>query len=547
MKLNPHAVCVLVLIILTTGKCLAQDTTAQRREELPKLEIPEITIVGKKAITLPFARKGEIYDVNVYDPPPPDTSLLAEGPVIPLPIGALPRVEAPEIPWRLAMDGGFGSFATGTAHGYFDYRTRRWGLGVTGGYRTTNGHTANASGNGTDFGVSGYSLITTDNDFLGTFRAATGINYTSEEYGLFGIPDPRIDRSRRGADLYGRIESLNRRGGSLRLALSSNFWDVTDRNAGSAIDSNVSVVSPKLAAGFGIDVNNNLRFNTGLEFSSISLDYPGLTQSPSLVGFSGSVRMRLDGGWSATVGGMVSRGTDQTTATTTLAAPLAQLDWRIDTSREVSFWYQPSLKLATYDEHIRRNPYLIRDIALRPERTAIDLGGSFRHNVGAFAVELRGSFAKTGDRSITLADSLGRLSLGYVDADQTTLDAQGTLAPIDRARLKFGATIQRAVHDGTQLPMVPLVLVTGRGELDLVREVMLWSSLEFQSKRNVDLAGDRSLEPVYLIGAGASARIIPRVVVSFEVANLLDTKYEWWSAYRAPGIQFGLEAKVNLR
>ena len=42
------------------------------------LLFPEITIVGKKAITLPFARKGEIYDVNIYQAPPPDTLLLGE-------------------------------------------------------------------------------------------------------------------------------------------------------------------------------------------------------------------------------------------------------------------------------------------------------------------------------------------------------------------------------------------------------------------------------------------------------------------------------------
>src|SRR5207249_363497 len=76
----------------TTGQSTAvRDTVGA----MPRLEIPEITIVGKKAITLPFARKGEIFDVNIYDAPPPDSSLLEDRPSIALPIGALPRYDEP--------------------------------------------------------------------------------------------------------------------------------------------------------------------------------------------------------------------------------------------------------------------------------------------------------------------------------------------------------------------------------------------------------------------------------------------------------------------
>ena len=61
-----------------------QKVQTQRRD-MPRLEIPEITIVGKKAITLPFARKGELFDVPIYDAPPPDSSLLLERPPVMMP------------------------------------------------------------------------------------------------------------------------------------------------------------------------------------------------------------------------------------------------------------------------------------------------------------------------------------------------------------------------------------------------------------------------------------------------------------------------------
>ena len=92
---------------------------------LPRLEIPEITIVGKKAITLPFARKGEIYDVNVYEAPPPDTGLLGGRESVPLPRGTLSRYEEHQVPWRASVEGSFGSFSTGSVGGYFDYKRDR--------------------------------------------------------------------------------------------------------------------------------------------------------------------------------------------------------------------------------------------------------------------------------------------------------------------------------------------------------------------------------------------------------------------------------------
>src|SRR5713226_4271677 len=82
-----------------TAYCQQQDSLKQK-EEMPKLEIPEITIIGKKAITLPFARKGEIYDVDIYEAPQSDSSLLGQPPSMSLLKGSLPRYRQEEMPWR---------------------------------------------------------------------------------------------------------------------------------------------------------------------------------------------------------------------------------------------------------------------------------------------------------------------------------------------------------------------------------------------------------------------------------------------------------------
>ena len=60
-----YLVRILPLIICLAATLHAQvagTVSDSARTTMPSLELPEITIVGKKAITLPFARKGEIFD-----------------------------------------------------------------------------------------------------------------------------------------------------------------------------------------------------------------------------------------------------------------------------------------------------------------------------------------------------------------------------------------------------------------------------------------------------------------------------------------------------
>ena len=116
---------ILSLVIMTVAE--GQDNPARvDTTAMPRLEIPEITIVGKKAITLPFARKGEIYDIDIYEVSPPDTSILESRPAMSFPIGSLPRYEEPLIPWHVSAEGSFGSFSTGHLRAYVDYKGKRW-------------------------------------------------------------------------------------------------------------------------------------------------------------------------------------------------------------------------------------------------------------------------------------------------------------------------------------------------------------------------------------------------------------------------------------
>src|SRR5207245_3006151 len=132
---------------------------------------PEITSVGKKAITLPFARRGQVYDVDVSEAPPADSSILGQPPSMSLLSGSLPRYEQREMPWRFSAEGSLGSFTTANARGYFDYKGQQWGIVGDGGLRTTQGHTRNASASAFLANAAFRSIVATDNELVNTFSA----------------------------------------------------------------------------------------------------------------------------------------------------------------------------------------------------------------------------------------------------------------------------------------------------------------------------------------------------------------------------------------
>jgi len=216
--------------------------------------------------------------------------------------------------------------------------------------------------------------------------------------------------------------------------------------------------------------------------------------------------------------------------------------------REWIFWFQPELHLTTYDEHIRENPYLVREILLSPEKRPIRLGTVLSYRTDRAAIQLRGSFTHSNNRDITLADS-GRIRLEYADADQIAIEGSGSIDLPSGTKLKCTGIVQPGHETGTsvQLPMIPIMQLNGRAEQGLGIPAALWASAEYMSRRNVDRAGNKTLGDVFLLGCGASTRAIPRTVVSFGIGNLLNTGYELWSGYSAPGRQFTLEAKVNLQ
>jgi hypothetical protein len=543
-RINIFIVAVICFIVDLHGQNqpAQPDTTS-----MPRLEIPEITIVGKKAITLPFARKGEIYDVNIYEAPAPDSSILEKRSGLTPPIGELPRYEEPLVPWHISAEGGLGSFSNGNLRAYVDYLGRHWGVYGNGGFRSTGGHTTNSSGSEVDGEVTAHSLVETDNDVLRSFRVSGGMKFEYDSYGMFGIQDTvaKPDRSKNVFSLNAQMGSLDRETNAIDFGISTDIISITDTHSGH--DSDITAASPDIHGSFAT-VIDDVRITTLVGYQSSSLNYHQSIESPSLFKFSAGAQWQLFPKWYLHVGAGYFSGGGSDGVNRSLFLPFASVKWTLDNDRVVSFWYKPEMRLASYRSLFQQNPYLAREAAIRPERVPLNVGSTFWYNSNLISAELEASIANSSNKYVMLADS-GIIRLHYIESNVFTIRANGTIKPSDDLKLTLAGLIQPSFEEGqsTQLPMIPVMELGGRAEYAFGFPCTVWSSLEYWADQNVDIKGTKTIDGRLLLGLGASTDAIPRTVLSLEIANVLDTKYEWWSGYEAPGISIMFNAKVNIR
>lgn len=536
---------VLLLHVLCPGNFVFAQEQEKKAEEPPKLEIPEITIIGKKAITLPFARKGEIYDVDIFTAPEPDSSLLGLPPAVSLLTGALPRYEQQQKPWRLSVEGGLGSFSKGSAGGYLDYKAEHWGLMTNLGFATTNGHTKNASASQFGAGSAVLALVNTDNQILKSFRASAGLNISRYAYGLYGITGSTVRRTDNQFDVHANLGTLHRAGSVLDLELGAVFTSLTDSYSGT--DSSVSIVSPGIKVLYSTGIRN-VDVETGISYSGSSLDYRQPTQSPSVFNLVGAAAWKIADRWRLKLGGSYSSGSDSKGADQMLTSVQALTELEVDSSGTVSFWFRPEMNLSAYHEQLRRIHYVTREIVLQPERVPVNLGSTLLFRRGILTLALKGSYAQYTNKSMPVVDS-GIIRVEYGEARIAGIAAEVTIGAMQSSRLEFSGFLTSAHETGSsaQLPMVPVVRVSGKGEIDFHKPLTVWCSAEYQGPRNVDRLGTQSISGFVLLNAGMTTSALPRTVLSGEVRNLLNWNYERWGGYVAPGIELNLTAKISLQ
>ena len=532
------------LLLLAGPRAGAQVPDSVVRKDLPRLEIPEITIVGKKAITLPFARKGELYDVPLYEAPPPDSGLLTDRPPVDLPPGSLPRYEQREMPWRVSAEGSAGRYGSFGFLGYVDYHTQRWNLSTRGGYRRTDGHTPNSAGDEFRLGGRYTSLVSTDNDILRNFRVNGDLEFRHDAFGMPGLLPSGTERDRDRYSFGAGFASIRREGLVMDFSIAADIFSVNDAAGG--IDSGVTVTSPALDASVTGDIGD-YRFISGFLYKSSSLDYPNGSSSPSLYTLLAALQWRISPGFFLKAGGEYSGGSGTDDISRSRVSPLAELEWEINAGRKVNLWFRPGMTLTPYSELAERIPYLAREIMMIPEEKTVDLGGSIWYNSGMLTLELTGDYSRSDNRPVLVTDS-GRIRTEFAGTWQSTIRVEGSVKPGPGFRVRFNGSLRPSRERGgsSQLPMTPIADAGAQAEYDLTGRWTLSAAARYWSTQNTGRGGSASIGGAFVLDAGVSTTLVPRVLLSAGVRNLLDKQYQWWSAYPARGMDLYLTAKARL-
>lgn len=510
----------------------------EQKKDLPRLEIPEVTIVGKKAITLPFARKGEILDVELYTAPPPDTSLLAQRPITLPPVGTYPRFRETLFPFQGSLDALAGNFGTFDIRGTLRYTKLFWETSVRGRYSSTRGHTRNADARLAAFGVEGRATIDTDNEFLQSFRAKGNIDLSNSTYKLFGLPDSAlIERHRSTLTLQTMLSTIDQ---SFDVHLGMKTMSLEDKDR-STTESSVVEPTFSLTGGYNMD---RVHLFAQFQYTASLLDYSTPTESPTYVTFTPGLRWNPGSNWSGVFQLRYAHGTHSDGGSATLLSPAAHLRWRMANILWTSFWFEPSLNIGSWINSFEKIPYLIANVTVRHERVPIHLGASVQMKTSVIDVGGRVSVIGTSDTPIPIADS-GVIRLEYVKTQQMLMGITATTDVTERARVIASANFNYARENGksSQLAMTPSVRFQTRAEWTFSFPVTIWSSLEYTGPRNVDRDGAKALEGYILLNVGASSTAVPSTLLSLEVNNLLGTTYEWWKGYRAPGATVALKVQ----
>ncbi len=534
-------VIILMMFAGVVGKSICQQSQIDTsKEALPPLELPEITIVGKKAITLPFARKGEKYDVTVYQAMPPDSSLIGERQDISFLPASIPDYKERRKQWHLSFDGYAGSIGSAGLHSYITYDNETWKFDGRAGLSGMKGHVYNADASGGMIGVDAGTLLKTDNNILKTLVVSLGTQFSRESYGMFGIPAPSINRARNTWKTSVNVHSLDRLDNVLDVGFQISSLSLTDRAA--STDSNVTSLAPGISASFMKSIKN-VDVTAAISYMSSSVDYSSHSQNPSLFLFNTYAQWKLNNNWTVSAGGLIGNGSGNTT----LVSPVANARWSVSSRSSWEFWLRPQINLVTYDENISQNPYLIREMLLQPERAPLNIGTTYSVQMNSLMMDVSASFTQFSDKRIVVADS-GIIHLEYVKANQIKFEFNGTMNLMSNMNMNVHAVVQPSFEDGrnVQLPMVPLVKFHARSEYTFGMPLTAWASLEYSSRQHADRQGLRELTVPFILNSGVSSTILREIILSFEVSNLLNTGYEWWSGYPAPGREFRLQARMNI-
>ncbi|MDB5034092.1 MAG: hypothetical protein JWQ98_1333 [Chlorobi bacterium] len=524
---------IIALALLASAPLLAQD--------LPPLDLNPVPVYGKRVVTLPKARKGEVIDTSLYQLPPNDVMLFGDrvsnlggsG-------GSLPGYREYEAPLKTSYEASLGSYLSPRAMVNAEYIRKRFDVAGDLDYRGTAGHIDSAKASSLLIGARGSLLIGDGIEPLRGLRLAGGFQHLGDGYFLYGNARTRFDRSRTGNSGNVMLKSEEELPFSYRLAFQLDGMSVVDTDVDTVREA--TSTSPTLMVGLAGRIDSSWGFNGGMEFSSTSLRYTAATNTPTFLSFHGDAEWRPSRSLFLTGGIVVANGDNSDSGSSSLIMP--RLSLRYEASRALSLfgWFAPELRAATYRDRIMAAPYVDRDIVLRPERVPVRLAAGGRLSLESITLEGRVFFESAGNTPIVTASGLpGELHYDYIASRTIGAMAAARLLITPTLTLDADAVIRSAVDSlNRAMPMIPAVDLRARADFALNREIDLFGSLLVQTEERTVLSdsaattGELRLPMRFLLGAGGSYRLLEHLSVFAEITNLLANQYELWQNYSVP-------------
>jgi len=94
--------------------------------------------------------------------------------------------------------------------------------------------------------------------------------------------------------------------------------------------------------------------------------------------------------------------------------------------------------------------------------------------------------------------------------------------------------------------MTPLGEAGLQGSFDVIPGWTFTAASRYWYRQNTDRAGQQKIGGAFLLDASASTDLIPHVLLSAGVHNILDRKYSWWAGYPARGLDLFFTVKARL-
>ncbi len=528
----------LLIVVLITSSLL----TAQEEKEMPKLDIPEITIVGKKAITLPFARKGEILTINIYEAPKPDTSILGNKMKSDIFVSSSAQTREMGRSWRAYAEGEAGNFSTLGFYGTAGYSDLTWEASIRGGYATTNGHTKNAEGTRFIIGGDFNTIVYTDNDLLKNFRTTLKSELMRDQFGIFGLSNSTVERTRRKFDIDGKLLSTEFRPVAFDAGIKLSTLTISDNGK------DVSSFSPEINAGIAAEIGSiNLLTKFSYEASTLNYDLPA--ESPNLITLSSTGQTKFSENISALLGLKFATGSYSDGGTGRMFSPLAVIKVNAAENLNFSFWWEPEAILASYINNMIEIPYLNRELLLRHDLKVLNFGINTGLSYDVFKVESKINYSESKNSPFISVDTgNGFPYIGYTSTNQLIFDLGGSMKFTDNVNLYLSGVFQKITDKTTdaQMPMVPELMLKARGEVALNIPLKIWLGADFSGERKTDQISDSKFSDYFLLNAGVSSNILKSAILTMDIENILNTKYQWWKGFDAPGTRLKLKVRYNF-